>query len=78
MLNVLEILRGCPTGATRAALNLNGCDDSEIAAAVAKGLVDCEWREYSNPRGYKLEWFCINKAADEALRQRAAMFSTGE
>jgi hypothetical protein len=48
-------LKGCPSGATRAALRLNGHTDVEIDEAVDAGKIQREVRKYRD--GAKLEWF---------------------
>jgi hypothetical protein len=57
-MTLVQRLEGCPTGATRHALLLNGHSNVEIDAAVDAGLVQREVRDYVNPRG-KVEWFFI-------------------
>ena len=58
-MSIVERLRGCPTGATRDALRLNGHSDAEIAEAVLCGSVRREVRDYAMPRDFKVEWFYV-------------------
>ena len=61
VMNVVNRLKGCPSGATRDALRLCGHDDDEISAAVAAGLIRRGVRQYVNPPG-QVEWFVVDWA----------------
>jgi hypothetical protein len=56
---LIERLAGCPSGATRYALRLNGHTDIEINEAVLCGLIRREIRHYASPRKFKVEWFVL-------------------
>jgi hypothetical protein len=56
-MTVVERLRGCPSGATRDALRINGHTDGEIAEAVLSGQVVRRLQHYAKPRDFVVEWF---------------------
>jgi hypothetical protein len=58
-MTVAQRLKGCPTGATHDALLLHHTQ-AEIAAALVKGAIKMEIRDYAKPRNFKVRWFYLN------------------
>jgi hypothetical protein len=61
VVSIVQRLEGCPSGATRDALLLNGHTSEEIEAALDAGLIRSEIYDYAKPRNFEVEWLFVGE-----------------